>query len=162
MRTTALAASRAKRSTLTLYQHYYEERARSIDTVMRNHKEATTFEEFTANVYSPVQPPSPFSGTSSVSGSTTSVQSTASSNLAAALIDSHQGRSGLRSSSAASSDNRANRVSDGSRVWFSNDTPESTALHGISPRPVKKMSFKTGPKQRANTQPTPPDSPRYK
>ncbi|XP_033356748.1 ral GTPase-activating protein subunit alpha-1 isoform X6 [Bombus vosnesenskii] len=153
VRTTALAASRAKRSTLTLYQHYYEERARSIDTVMRNHKEATTFEEFTANVYSPVQPPSPFSGTSSVS---------ASSNLAAALIDSHQGRSGLRSSSAASSDNRANRVSDGSRVWFSNDTPESTALHGISPRPVKKMSFKTGPKQRANTQPTPPDSPRYK
>ncbi|XP_017891337.1 ral GTPase-activating protein subunit alpha-1 isoform X7 [Ceratina calcarata] len=120
VRTTALAASRAKRSTLTLYQHYYEERARSIDTVMRNHKEATTFEEFTANVYSPVQPPSPFSGASSVS------------------------------------------VSDGSRVWFSNDTPDSTALHGISPRPVKKMSFKTGPKQRANTQPTPPDSPRYK
>ncbi|XP_076766885.1 putative Rho GTPase-activating protein CG5521 isoform X2 [Xylocopa sonorina] len=162
VRTTALAASRAKRSTLTLYQHYYEERARSIDTVMRNHKESTTFEEFTANVYSPVQPPSPFSGASSVSGSTTSVQSTASSNLAAALIDSHQGRSGLRSSSAASSDNRANRVSDGSRVWFSNDTPDSTALHGISPRPVKKMSFKTGPKQRASTQPTPPDSPRYK
>ncbi|XP_014469000.1 PREDICTED: probable Rho GTPase-activating protein CG5521 isoform X4 [Dinoponera quadriceps] len=162
VRTTALAASRAKRSTLTLYQHYYEERARSIDTVMRNHKEATTFEEFTANVYSPVQPPSPFSGASSVSGSTTSVQSTASSNLAAALIDSHQGRSGLRSVSTASSDNRANRVSDGSRVWFSNDTPESTTLHGISPRPVKKMSFKTGPKQRANTQPTPPDSPRYK
>jgi len=53
-------------------------------------------------------------------------------------------------------------VSDGSRVWFSNDTPESTALHGISPRPVKKMSFKTGPKQKTNTQPTPPDSPRYK
>ncbi|KAG7202596.1 hypothetical protein KM043_009788 [Ampulex compressa] len=109
VRTTALAASRAKRSTLTLYQHYYEERARSIDTVMRNHKESTTFEEFTANVYSPVQPPSPFSSASSVSGSTTSVQSTASSNLAAALIDSHQGRSGLRSTSAASSENRANR-----------------------------------------------------
>ncbi|XP_072745344.1 probable Rho GTPase-activating protein CG5521 isoform X7 [Anoplolepis gracilipes] len=169
VRTTALAASRAKRSTLTLYQNYYEERARSIDTVMRNHKEPTTFEEFAANVYSPVQPPSPFSGTSSVSGSTTSVQSIASSNLAAALIDSHQGRSGLRSTSTASSDNRANRVlqnifrvSDGSRVWFSNDTPESTTLHGISPRPVKKMSFKTGPKQRANTQSTPPDSPRYK
>ncbi|KMQ98304.1 gtpase-activating rap ran-gap domain-like 1 protein [Lasius niger] len=68
VRTTALAASRAKRSTLTLYQNYYEERARSIDTVMRNHKEPTTFEEFAANVYSPVQPPSPFSGTSSVSG----------------------------------------------------------------------------------------------
>ncbi|XP_035724570.1 probable Rho GTPase-activating protein CG5521 isoform X8 [Vespa mandarinia] len=162
VRTTALAASRAKRSTLTLYQHYYEERARSIDTVMRNHKESTTFEEFTANVYSPVQPASPFSGTSSVSGSTTSVQSTASSNLAAALIDSHQGRSGLRSTSATSNDTRANRASDGSRVWFSNDAQENTALHGISPRPVKKMSFKSGPKQRTNTQPTPPDSPRYK
>nr|XP_050868068.1 probable Rho GTPase-activating protein CG5521 isoform X6 [Vespula vulgaris] len=162
VRTTALAASRAKRSTLTLYQHYYEERARSIDTVMRNHKESTTFEEFTANVYSPVQPASPFSGTSSVSGSTTSVQSTASSNLAAALIDSHQGRSGLRSTSATSNDTRANRASDGSRVWFSSDAQENTALHGISPRPVKKMSFKSGPKQRTNTQPTPPDSPRYK
>ncbi|XP_014609505.1 PREDICTED: ral GTPase-activating protein subunit alpha-1 isoform X3 [Polistes canadensis] len=154
VRTTALAASRAKRSTLTLYQHYYEERARSIDTVMRNHKESTTFEEFTANVYSPVQPASPFSGTSSVS---------ASSNLAAALIDSHQGRSGLRSTSATSNDIRANRASDGSRVWFSADAQDTnTALHGISPRPVKKMSFKSGPKQRTNTQPTPPDSPRYK
>ncbi|KAI4490336.1 hypothetical protein M0802_010713 [Mischocyttarus mexicanus] len=164
VRTTALAASRAKRSTLTLYQHYYEERARSIDTVMRNHKESTTFEEFTANVYSPVQPASPFSGTSSVSGSTTSVQSTASSNLAAALIDSHQGRSGLRSTSTTSNDIRANRVSDGSRVWFSADAQDTnTALHGISPRPIKKMSFKSGPKQRTtNTQPTPPDSPRYK
>ncbi|XP_066587129.1 probable Rho GTPase-activating protein CG5521 isoform X2 [Prorops nasuta] len=162
VRTTALAASRAKRSTLTLYQHYYEERARSIDIVMRNHKESTTFEEFTANVYSPVQPASPFSGASSVSGSTTSVQSTASSNLAAVLIDSHQGRPGLRSTSLASSETRTNRVSDGSRVWFSTDTPENATLHGISPRPMKKMSFKTGPKQRAYSQATPPDSPKYK
>ncbi|XP_012254870.2 probable Rho GTPase-activating protein CG5521 isoform X5 [Athalia rosae] len=169
VRATALAASRAKRSTLTLYQHYYEERARSLDTVVRNHKEATTFEEFAANVYSPVQPPSPFSSTSSVTGSMTSVQSTASSNLAAALIDSHHGRPSLRSSSAASSDNRANRVlhnllrvSDGSRVWFSSDTADSSALHGISPRPVKRMSFKTGPKHRGTSQATPPDSPRYK
>lgn len=53
-------------------------------------------------------------------------------------------------------------ASDGSRVWFSSDAQENTALHGISPRPVKKMSFKSGPKQRTNTQPTPPDSPRYK
>ncbi|XP_058799896.1 probable Rho GTPase-activating protein CG5521 isoform X2 [Phymastichus coffea] len=168
IRTTALAASRAKRSTLTLYQHYYEERARSIDTIMRNHKEATTFEEFAANVYSPVQPASPFSGASSISSSTTSVQSTASSNLAAALIDSYQGRANLRGTSAANSDNRANRVfqnllrvSDGSRVWFSGDATEST-LHGISPRPAKKMSFKSGPKNKNNAQPTPPDSPRYK
>ncbi|CAB0040590.1 unnamed protein product [Trichogramma brassicae] len=120
VRTTALAASRAKRTTLTLYQHYYEERARSIDTITRNHKEATTFEEFAANVYSPVQPPSLFGGASSIS------------------------------------------VSDGGRVWFSSDTTDSSTLHGISPRPAKKMSFKSGPRNKNNVQPTPPDSPRYK
>ncbi|KAJ8670226.1 hypothetical protein QAD02_001485 [Eretmocerus hayati] len=167
VRTTALAASRAKRSTLTLYQQYYEERARSIDTITRNHKEATTFEEFAANVYSPVQPTNLFSGPASVTGSTTSIQSAASSNLAAALIDSHQGR--LRATSTASTDNRANRVlqnllrvSDGSRVWFSSDATDGSTFHGISPRPAKKMSFKTGPKSKSNAQPTPPDSPRYK
>ncbi|XP_063984657.1 probable Rho GTPase-activating protein CG5521 isoform X4 [Diachasmimorpha longicaudata] len=165
VRATALAASRAKRSTLSLYQHYYEERNRSIDIVMRNHKESTTFEEFAANVYAPVQPISPFSGGSSVTGSIASVQSTASSNLAAALLDSHHGRPSLRNNSSSSGvDNRTNRASDGSRVWFSADTQDSPALHGISPRPLKKMSFKTGPKHRNSStqQSTPPDSPRYK
>ncbi|XP_044013466.1 ral GTPase-activating protein subunit alpha-1 isoform X2 [Aphidius gifuensis] len=164
VRTTALAASRAKRSTLSFYQHYYEERARSIDIVMRNYKESTTFEEFAANVYSPIQPTTLFSGASSVTGSITSVQSTASSNLAAALLDSNQGRPTLRNNSGSSGiDNRTNRASDGSRVWFSTDTQDSPALHGISPRPLKKMSFKTGPKHRNNNQQsTPPDSPRYK
>lgn len=38
----------------------YEERAKSLETVVRNHKDATTFEEFTAQVYSPVQATSPF------------------------------------------------------------------------------------------------------
>jgi hypothetical protein len=38
----------------------YEERAKSLETVIRNHKDATTFEEFTAQVYSPVQTVSPF------------------------------------------------------------------------------------------------------
>ncbi|KAK0164383.1 hypothetical protein PV328_003019 [Microctonus aethiopoides] len=163
VRTTALAASRAKRSTLSLYQHYYEERARSIDIVMRNHKESTTFEDFAANVYSPVLPMSPFNCASSVTGSMTSVQSTASSNLAAALLDSHHGRPSLRNSTT-SNDSRTNRASDSSRVWFSTDTQDSPALHGISPRPLKKMSFKTGPKHKTNNtqQPTPPDSPRYK
>ncbi|XP_011503584.1 PREDICTED: ral GTPase-activating protein subunit alpha-1 [Ceratosolen solmsi marchali] len=162
IRTTALAASRAKRTTLTLYQHYYEERAKSIDTIMKNHKESTTFEEFAANVYSPVQSTSPFNGTSSVSGSTISVQSAASSNLAAALLDSHQIRPGFRGTYSASNDNRANRATDGSRVWFSSDTTDSASFRGISPRPTKKMSFKTGPKNKNNFQSTPPDSPRYK
>lgn len=39
----------------------YEERAKSLETVIRNHKDSTTFEEFTAQVYSPVQTVSPFS-----------------------------------------------------------------------------------------------------
>lgn len=52
-----------------LYFHCsYEERARSIDIVMRNHKESTTFEDFAANVYSPVLPMSPFNCASSVTG----------------------------------------------------------------------------------------------
>jgi hypothetical protein len=38
----------------------YEERAKSLETVVRNHRDATTFEEFTAQVYSPVQSVSPF------------------------------------------------------------------------------------------------------
>ena len=45
--------------TLILF-YSYEERAKSLETVVRNHKDATTFEEFTAQVYSPVQPVSPF------------------------------------------------------------------------------------------------------
>lgn len=35
---------------------------------MRNYKESTTFEEFAANVYSPIQPTTLFSGSSSVTG----------------------------------------------------------------------------------------------
>lgn len=38
----------------------YEERHKSLDTVVQNHKEPTTFEEFAAQVYSPVQSLSPF------------------------------------------------------------------------------------------------------
>ncbi|XP_057337065.1 ral GTPase-activating protein subunit alpha-1 isoform X2 [Microplitis mediator] len=158
VRITALAASRAKRSTLSLYQHYYEERARSIDVVMRNYKESTTFEEFATNIYSPVPPKNSFSGVSSVTDSiTTSVQSIASSNLAAALLDSHQGCSNvLRGNTAFSGiDMRMNRASDGSKVL-----QDSPALHGISPRPLKKMSFKSSPKPRnSNQHLTPPDSP---
>ncbi|XP_044599551.1 ral GTPase-activating protein subunit alpha-1 isoform X3 [Cotesia glomerata] len=157
VRITALAASRAKRSTLSLYQQYYEERARSIDVVMRNYKESTTFEEFATNIYSPVLPKNAFRTGSSVTDSiTTSVQSTASSNLAAALLDSHQGCSNnLRGSAALSGiDTRNHRVSDNTKVL--QDSPD---FHGISPRPSKKMSFKSIPKPRNNQHLTPPDSP---
>lgn len=38
----------------------FEERGKSLTTIIRNHKTRTTFETFTANVFSPVLPPSTF------------------------------------------------------------------------------------------------------
>lgn len=55
VRATALNASRAKRSMLPFYQQYYEERSRSLDTVVKQHKASTTFEDFTSQIFSPVQ-----------------------------------------------------------------------------------------------------------
>lgn len=47
---------------------------------------------------------------------------------------------------------------EGSRVWFvSSNESESNSQHGISPRPLKKLVLKSGPKRMAP--PTPPDSP---
>ncbi|GFG28404.1 hypothetical protein Cfor_11332, partial [Coptotermes formosanus] len=173
VRASAIGASRAKRSMLPFYQNYYEERAKSLETVVHNHKDATTFEEFTAQVYSPVQPVSPFcpgpnrsSGTSLSSRSPEpSCTSTSSSTLAAALLDSHQHRFGYRNSNAAGQDNRV-RGTDGIRVWFaSSETASSdTGLHGISPRPLKKLSFKTTARRSLTAKSesvslTPPDSP---
>ncbi|XP_054712928.1 LOW QUALITY PROTEIN: ral GTPase-activating protein subunit alpha-1-like [Uloborus diversus] len=59
VRATALNANRAKRSLISLYMNYYEERNKSLETVVQNHKDPTTFEQFATNVYSPV-PPKPF------------------------------------------------------------------------------------------------------
>ncbi|PNF30190.1 Ral GTPase-activating protein subunit alpha-2 [Cryptotermes secundus] len=173
VRASAIGASRAKRSMLPFYQNYYEERAKSLETVVRNHKDATTFEEFTAQVYSPVQATSPFcpgpnrsSGTSLSSRSPEPSSTTASSStLAAALLDSHQHRYGYCNSNATGQDSRV-RGTDGIRVWFANNESASsdTALHGISPRPLKKLSFKTTARRSLTTKSesislTPPDSP---
>ncbi|XP_058130699.1 probable Rho GTPase-activating protein CG5521 isoform X3 [Anopheles coustani] len=54
VRASAINASRAKRSSLPLYQQYYEERNRSIDTVALRHRENSTFEDFTARIFSPI------------------------------------------------------------------------------------------------------------
>nr|XP_018896706.1 PREDICTED: ral GTPase-activating protein subunit alpha-1 isoform X1 [Bemisia tabaci] len=56
IRATAFSASRAKRSTLSFYQHHYEERWRSLETVLRNHKNLTTFEEFSSQLFAPKTP----------------------------------------------------------------------------------------------------------
>jgi len=153
VRATAISASRAKRSVIPFHQQYYEERSRSLETVMRNHKNCTTFEEFAAQVFSPIQTPSPFCpGPTRASGiSSRSVEqqipSTNSSNLAAALIDSHP---------CQSNETHRAKGSEGAKVWFVGADTEHTLQHGISPRPLKKLVLKSGPKRGLST---PPDSP---
>ncbi|XP_066993863.2 probable Rho GTPase-activating protein CG5521 isoform X2 [Anabrus simplex] len=166
VRASAISASRAKRSMLPLYQNYYEERAKSLETIVRNHKDPTTFEEFAAQVYSPVQTVSPFcSGPNRSSGTSLSSRSpepscpsAPSSTLAAALLDSHHPRH-----NSAGSDTRL-RGPDGIRVWFAGNEPTSAdgGLHGISPRPLKKLSFKSTARKSLTVKAeslTPPDSP---
>lgn len=69
----------------------YEERARSLETVMTKHKDSTTYEDFIARVYSPVAMPSPFCHpVINTSGSGDGPQCSANTSmLAAALLDSH-------------------------------------------------------------------------
>lgn len=52
VRETAINASRSKRSSLSLYQQYYEERNRSLENVSAMYKENSTFEEFVNKLYS--------------------------------------------------------------------------------------------------------------
>lgn len=80
IRSTALNASRAKRSMLPFYQQYYEERCRSLDTVVKQHRASTTFEDFTSQIFSPVQS-SEQSRTTSSLGMTAGVPSTSASLL---------------------------------------------------------------------------------
>lgn len=54
VRATAINASRAIRLNVPFYQHFFEERARYIDTIVRS-QEAKSFEDFSAAVYSPAQ-----------------------------------------------------------------------------------------------------------
>ncbi|XP_014663155.1 PREDICTED: ral GTPase-activating protein subunit alpha-1-like [Priapulus caudatus] len=53
VRATAINASRVKRSLIPLYQSFFEERAKYIDNVVKSLKDPTSFEEFTAKVFSP-------------------------------------------------------------------------------------------------------------
>ncbi|XP_033639628.1 ral GTPase-activating protein subunit alpha-2-like isoform X1 [Asterias rubens] len=54
VRATAINASRVKRSQLHLYQRYYEERAKYLETIVKNHKVSSTFETFSAHVFDPL------------------------------------------------------------------------------------------------------------
>ncbi|XKL61926.1 hypothetical protein PGB90_001759 [Kerria lacca] len=71
VRTIAINASRAKRSKLPFHQQHYEERFRSLETIIRDYKTSTTFEDFVAQVYSPGSSSSSFSYPHSKSESTT-------------------------------------------------------------------------------------------
>ena len=53
VRSTAVNASRAKRAMMSHYQTYYEERAKSLDSIIDKFKHQTTFEEFVGSVYCP-------------------------------------------------------------------------------------------------------------
>nr|XP_045011328.1 ral GTPase-activating protein subunit alpha-1 isoform X6 [Jaculus jaculus] len=53
VRSTAINASRALKSLIPLYQNFYEERARYLQTIVQHHLEPTTFEDFAAQVFAP-------------------------------------------------------------------------------------------------------------
>ncbi|XP_057199039.1 ral GTPase-activating protein subunit alpha-1 isoform X7 [Triplophysa rosa] len=53
VRATAINASRALKSLIPLYQNFYEERARYLETIVQHHSEATTFEDYAARVFCP-------------------------------------------------------------------------------------------------------------
>ncbi|KAM9291105.1 ral GTPase-activating protein subunit alpha-1 isoform 3-T3 [Morus bassanus] len=53
VRATAINASRALKSLIPLYQNFYEERARYLQTIVQHHLEPSTFEDFAAQVFCP-------------------------------------------------------------------------------------------------------------
>ncbi|GAB0092803.1 Probable Rho GTPase-activating protein CG5521 [Sergentomyia squamirostris] len=148
VRATAINASRAKRTSLNFYQQFYEERHRSLETVGSRHKENTTFEEFAGRIFSPIQP-------ATVPSSTTS-SNVGNAPLAAALID-HQK---IASKTWMQHLEIGGRESNSQHSAMSNSSAENP-----SPRPLRKIThpFKGGIKrsslQHHHQQSTPPDSP---
>uniref|UniRef100_A0A673MTZ1 Ral GTPase-activating protein subunit alpha-1-like n=1 Tax=Sinocyclocheilus rhinocerous TaxID=307959 RepID=A0A673MTZ1_9TELE len=53
VRATAINGSRALKSLIPLYQNFYEERARYLETIVQQHLEPTTFEDYAARVFCP-------------------------------------------------------------------------------------------------------------
>nr|XP_015205814.1 PREDICTED: ral GTPase-activating protein subunit alpha-1 isoform X2 [Lepisosteus oculatus] len=53
VRATAINASRALKSLIPLFQNFYEERARYLETIVQHHLEPTTFEDYAAQVFCP-------------------------------------------------------------------------------------------------------------
>uniref|UniRef100_A0A182N5Q8 Rap-GAP domain-containing protein n=1 Tax=Anopheles dirus TaxID=7168 RepID=A0A182N5Q8_9DIPT len=154
VRASAINASRAKRSSLPLYQQYYEERNRSIDTVALRHRENSTFEDFTARIFSPMAPQngSRVSGSGSAVGSSMASGTTASAApLAAALLDHHHGQRGLPTKTWI---HHPEMVATAREV--TQQTLASVSLDQPSPRPLRKLHhpFKAAPKGKTNAAPS--------
>ncbi|KAL9899872.1 putative Rho GTPase-activating protein CG5521 isoform 1-T1 [Glossina fuscipes fuscipes] len=158
IRATAINASRAKRAALPLYQQYYEERNRSLDSVSSRYKESTTFEDFANRIYNPMP----------VSTYATLRDSGNNAPLAAALIDSHQ-RSSVKGWIQATIDSaNAKEISHGLAPSASASTTAAMeAAHAMSssPRGGRKLgsTFKAGTKRNplhsTTHHTTPPESP---
>ncbi|XP_068249956.1 ral GTPase-activating protein subunit alpha-2 isoform X1 [Palaemon carinicauda] len=182
VRTTALNASRAKRSRLALYQNFYEERARALDTIIEQYSEATTFEAFISAVYCPVFPLSFSSGPTRSSGTSFSSRVFDSntggfgggagvSGLAAALLDGPQLPPGppqrpplTRPTSYSTGEQHHLREKARSVLLMDHATSSEDTVSGSSPRGNKKLSFKTPRKMSAavtsgGAATTPPESP---
>ncbi|XP_050302652.1 probable Rho GTPase-activating protein CG5521 isoform X3 [Anthonomus grandis grandis] len=162
VRATAICASRAKRMTYQYYQQYYEERARSLETVVSKHKSSATFEEFISKVYSPVPSPSPFcpSGASSLTCTDSVSCANNSSTLAAALIDSAHGHS-HKSGQRVDQKFRASANEPSRTISWLNPSETSSGESSISPRALKKLgNLKNARKSLKQEQAeSPPESP---
>uniref|UniRef100_A0A182QFZ2 Rap-GAP domain-containing protein n=1 Tax=Anopheles farauti TaxID=69004 RepID=A0A182QFZ2_9DIPT len=151
VRASAINASRAKRSSLPLYQQYYEERNRSIDTVALRHRENSTFEDFTARIFSPIAPQNgnKLGGSGSAVGSSMTSGATASAApLAAALLDHHHSQRGPTKTWI----HHPEMVATAREV--TQQTLASVSLDQPSPRPLRKLHpFKAAPKGKTNPPP---------
>ncbi|XP_061497090.1 probable Rho GTPase-activating protein CG5521 isoform X1 [Anopheles gambiae] len=153
VRASAINASRAKRSSLPLYQQYYEERNRSIDTVALRHRENSTFEDFTARIFCPIAPQTggKFGGgigggasAAAAAGSSIASGTNAAAPLAAALIDHHS------RGPSKTWIHHPEMVATAREV--TQQTLASVSLDQPSPRPLRKLHhpFKAVPKGKVN------------
>uniref|UniRef100_A0A182SQM4 Rap-GAP domain-containing protein n=1 Tax=Anopheles maculatus TaxID=74869 RepID=A0A182SQM4_9DIPT len=151
VRASAINASRAKRSSLPLYQQYYEERNRSIDTVALRHRENSTFEDFTARIFCPIAQQNGSSagggskvggsvGAGTAAGSSIAAGTNATAPLAAALIDHHS------RGPSKTWIHHPEMVATAREV--TQQTLASVSLDQPSPRPLRKLHhpFKAVPK----------------
>ncbi|XP_049278160.1 probable Rho GTPase-activating protein CG5521 [Anopheles funestus] len=151
VRASAINASRAKRSSLSLYQQYYEERNRSIDTVALRHRENSTFEDFTARIFCPIAQQSGGKvggGPSGTAGASIAAGTNAPAPLAAALIDHHS------RGPSKTWIHHPEMVATAREV--TQQTLASVSLDQPSPRPLRKLHhpFKAVPKGKVSNQPS--------